>query len=83
MAPVCAVGSEFNLSLLAAVAALALTGPGRLSLDSALGIHLPKAPVLAAGGVAVVAGVLVALFTRRPAAASPEPGSQPEVPAAS
>src|SRR4030088_56638 len=35
-------GYEFNLALLAAVAAVALTGRGAYSLDVALGIRLPE-----------------------------------------
>src|SRR5256885_3355182 len=33
-------GFEFNLTILAAIFAIALTGPGAYSLDAALGIHL-------------------------------------------
>ena len=35
-------GYEFNLSILGAIAALALIGPGAASLDSALRIQLPE-----------------------------------------
>ena len=59
-------GYEFNLALIAAVAAIALTGPGAYSLDSALGIHLPEPATLIAGTVALIAGVAITLGTRAP-----------------
>jgi putative oxidoreductase len=59
-------GYEFNLTLIAAVYAVALTGPGAYSLDAALGIHLPEPATLIAGTVAVIAGVAVTLVTRKP-----------------
>ena len=60
-------GYEFNLAILAAVAALALTGPGALSLDSALNIHLPEPATLIVLTIALIAGVAVTLGSRRPA----------------
>ena len=60
-------GYEFNLAILAAVAALALTGPGALSLDSALNIHLPEPATLIVLTIALIAGVAVTLASRRPA----------------
>ncbi len=59
-------GYEFNLSLIAAAVALALTGPGTYSLDSAFGIRLPEPLTLIAGTVALIAGVTVTLGTRSP-----------------
>src|SRR6266571_7683102 len=59
---------EFNLLIVAAVVALALTGPGQYSLDQALRLHLPEPITLIVGTVAVIAGVLVSLGTRTPAA---------------
>jgi putative oxidoreductase len=59
-------GYEFNLALLASVTAVALTGPGRYSLDQAIGIHLPEPLTLAIGTVAVVAGVVGTLASRSP-----------------
>jgi putative oxidoreductase len=59
-------GYEFNLSILAAIAAIALIGPGAYSLDSALGIHLPEPVTLIVGTVLVLVGVGVALGTRAP-----------------
>src|SRR5579864_4007539 len=35
-------GYEFNLAIIGAALALALTGPGTYALDSLLGIHLPE-----------------------------------------
>jgi putative oxidoreductase len=62
-------GYEFNLTLLAAVAAIALTGPGIYSLDKALGIHLPEPLTLIVGTIAVLAGVGATLGTRERATA--------------
>src|SRR5579859_3826046 len=45
-------GYEFNLSLVAAAVAIALTGPGAYSLDSALGIHLSEPLTFVAVGLA-------------------------------
>ena len=64
-------GYEFNLSLIVAAAALALTGPGPYSLDSALGIHLPEPLTLIVGTVALIVGVSATLLSR-----SPEPETQ-------
>ena len=57
-------GYEFNLSLMAAAVAVALTGPGAYSLDSALGIHLPEPLTFIVVGIATLAGVAVAVGTR-------------------
>jgi putative oxidoreductase len=59
-------GYEFNLSILAAIAAIALVGPGSLSLDAALRIHLPEPITLIVGTIALLIGVGVALGTRQP-----------------
>ncbi|TMC53887.1 MAG: DoxX family protein [Chloroflexi bacterium] len=63
-------GYEFNLAIIAAVAALALTGPGSVSLDSALGIHLPEPISVIVVTILVLVGVGVALVTRTPVAAT-------------
>ena len=63
-------GYEFNLSILAAVAALALIGPGAISLDALLGIRLPEPVTLIVGTVLLIAGVATALLTRTPEAAA-------------
>src|SRR2546428_8762199 len=59
-------GYEFNLALLAAVAALAFTGPRAYSLDSALSIHLPEPVTLIIGTIPPIAGVAITLGTRTP-----------------
>jgi putative oxidoreductase len=60
------LGSFAIMALLAAVAAVALTGPGAYSLDVALGIRLPEPLILIAGTIAVIAGVAITLATRAP-----------------
>ena len=62
-------GYEFNLTLLGAVAALALIGPGAYSIDQGLGIHLPEPLTLIVGTLAIIVGVGVALGMRAPAPA--------------
>jgi putative oxidoreductase len=67
-------GYEFNLSILAVIAAIGLAGPGAYSLDSALGVHLPEPWVLIVGTILTVVGVGLALGTRAPAQATePKP----------
>jgi putative oxidoreductase len=61
-------GFEFNLLILAAVAAIAVAGPGAYSIDHVLGINLPEPLTIVVGTVATVAGVAVALITRAPKA---------------
>jgi len=63
-------GYEFNLSILAAVAALALIGPGSISMDALLGIHFPEPVTLIVGTVLLLAGVGTALVTRTAEAAA-------------
>ena len=62
-------GYEFNLSILGAIAALALVGPGSASLDAALRIHLPEPATLLVLTIAVIAGVAAALGSRKHAEA--------------
>ena len=59
-------GYEFNLALLASVAAIALAGPGAYSLDQLIGIRLPEPLTLVVGTVALVAGVAGTLASRSP-----------------
>ena len=63
-------GYEFNLTILAAVFAVALAGPGVYSLDSALGIHLPEPMTLLVGTIALIVGVAITLGTRAPVGAA-------------
>jgi putative oxidoreductase len=70
-------GYEFNLALIAAVAALALTGPGSISIDQALGIHLPEPVTLIVGTIALIVGVTVTLVTRSPQA-QPQAETRPQ-----
>lgn len=63
-------GYEFNLLIIATVAALAVIGPGAYSAVHLLGINLPEPLVLVIGTVATIAGVVVALTTRAPQAAA-------------
>jgi len=65
-------GYEFNVSLIAGVVAIALTGPGALSLDALFGIRPPEPVTVIVAAVLVVAGVAAALVGRspRPAEAS-------------
>ncbi len=70
-------GYEFNLSILAAIAAIAIAGPGAYSLDSALGLHLPEPTTLIIGTVLLLIGVGFALRTR-----APEPAADSKVQAA-
>ena len=59
-------GYEFNLAIIASVAALALTGPGIYSLDQALRIHLPEPASVLIGNIALIVGVGITLATRSP-----------------
>lgn len=61
-------GYEFNLTLIAAVAALALTGPGAISLDALLGIRFPEPVTLVVLTIVTLLGVGAALLTRTPVA---------------
>ena len=69
-------GYEFNLSILAGIAAIALAGPGAYSLDALLRIHLPEPLTLIVGTVLTLVGVGVALGTRGPV---PAPETKPQV----
>lgn len=63
-------GFEFNLTILGAVAAVALIGPGQVSLDAVLGIHLPEPLTLLVMTVLTLLGVGSALLGRAPAPAA-------------
>src|SRR6267142_7083084 len=59
-------GFEFNLTLIGASAALAITVPGAYSLVNALRLHLPEPATLLVGTVLLIAGVTVTLAARSP-----------------
>src|SRR4029077_12160404 len=61
-------GYEYNLAVLAVMAALSLTGPGAYSLDQLVGIHLPQPLTVIVATIALIAGVTVTLLTRSPQA---------------
>jgi putative oxidoreductase len=69
-------GPELPLTNLAVVAALALLGPGRISLDYLFGLHFPQPLTSAVLGVLVIAGVAGAFASRgaevEPEAATPQ-----------
>jgi putative oxidoreductase len=58
-------GAELPLLNIASAGGLALTGPGRFSLDGLLGIEIP-APVVALFGAGVVGGIVASLLVRNP-----------------
>jgi putative oxidoreductase len=62
-------GAELPVTNLAAVAALALAGPGRYSLDAALGLRLPRWAAL--GGLALTLAAVAAGAASRPAPPQP------------
>jgi putative oxidoreductase len=70
-------GIEYPLVLIAAAAAIGLTGPGAFSLDNALGIALPAPATFVVGLAAVIVGTVVALATRAP---QPTAQAQPDAP---
>jgi putative oxidoreductase len=59
-------GYEFNLTLIAVVVAVAITGPGAYSLDQLFGIRPPEPITLIVGAVLVIAGVATTLLSRSP-----------------
>ncbi len=69
-------GYEYNLSLIAAVVAIALTGPGALSLDALFGFRPPEPVTVIVAAVLVIAGVAAALLGRSPRPAE-APKTQP------
>jgi putative oxidoreductase len=68
-------GYEYNLVVLAVMAALALTGPGAYSLDQLLRIHFPQPLTVIVATIALIVGVTVTLVTRSP---QPQAESKPQ-----
>lgn len=70
-------GFEFNLALIAAAVAVAATGPGRFSIDRAIGWDHRLSGLWWGVGALVVgalaAAAILTLFRRTPAAAAAEP----------
>jgi putative oxidoreductase len=62
-------GYEFNLVLIAAVIAVALTGPGAYSVDAIFQLRFPEPATFLVLAVATIAGVAIPLVSRR----APEP----------
>jgi putative oxidoreductase len=67
-------GYEFNLSLVAAAVAIALTGPGAYSLDSVLGIHFAEPLTFVVVGLATLAAVGAVIGTRGKPPVEAKPG---------
>lgn len=64
-------GAELPITNIGAVLALALAGPGRYSLDRALGIQLPR-PVIGLATLVAAAGVYLGATQSREATAKPQ-----------
>jgi putative oxidoreductase len=58
-------GAELPLVYMATAGGVALTGPGRYSLDELLGIEIPT-PVVALFGAGVVGGIVASMMMRTP-----------------
>jgi hypothetical protein len=59
-------GYEFNLAILAAMFAVAIAGPGAISLDGLVGISFPEPVTFIVLLILTVLGVGSALVTRGP-----------------
>jgi putative oxidoreductase len=66
-------GYEFNLTIIAAVVAIGLAGPGTYSVDQAIGFRLPEPATFLVGVIVVILGVAGMLAFR-----SPKPAAQPK-----
>ena len=71
-------GAELPVLNIATALALSLVGPGRVSVDNALGIRLPRRLVLVPGLALVAAGVAFGVFI----SAQPQQAEQEQAPAA-
>lgn len=63
-------GPELPLTNLTVTVAVLLAGPGRWSVDAALGIHYPQPAVQIIVAVVVIVGVALGYLSRRPAEAA-------------
>jgi len=68
-------GAELPLTNIASTVALALTGPGKFSLDAALGIRVPR-PLIVLAVLAAAAGVTVGVLSQPEPAPSTENQSE-------
>ena len=59
-------GYEFNLSILAAMIAVAIAGPGSISIDSLVGVKFPEPVTFIVLAILTIGGVAAALVTRTP-----------------
>jgi putative oxidoreductase len=66
-------GAELPITNISIALAVAVLGPGKLSLDNALGMHLPQRLALGAGLALAAAGVAAGLVI----SAQPQPKEQP------
>jgi putative oxidoreductase len=90
-------GAELTITNMAIALALGLTGPGKLSLDSALGLRLPRRLILVPGLIAAAASIGAGVImsnrqqpqpqaksqAKEPGEKQPEAVSVPEIPAPS
>ncbi|HET9496583.1 MAG TPA: DoxX family protein [Chloroflexia bacterium] len=67
-------GAELPVTNIAAALALAMAGPGKISVDSALGLRLPRRLILVPGLAAAAAGVAAGVIMSR----QPEQQTQPQ-----
>jgi putative oxidoreductase len=67
-------GAELPVTNIAAALALAMAGPGKISLDSALGLRLPRRMFLIPGLAAAAAGVAAGVIMSR----QPKQQAQPQ-----
>lgn len=75
-------GFELPLTNMAAALALAVTGPGRLSVDRALGTTVPRSLArLVVAGAAVASGATLAMVLRTPPPVPSAPPAGPTPPA--
>jgi putative oxidoreductase len=67
-------GYEFPLVVLASMVGISLTGPGRLALDSLLGVSPPEPLTWAVTAIVVLLGSLAVILASRVRRSAPSPG---------